>query len=109
LKRPYTIVRNALRILTNGQPGPGMIAFAWWLASLGVYVGPAALQIYVLLAGGFNLRWTIIAASQLRLALMVLSTVLGVVVVFLVELNQRRAARTRAAVVMLADQASAAG
>jgi hypothetical protein len=108
-KRPYTVVRNSLRILTSGQAGPGLIALLWWLASLAAWFGPVGVQIYAALSGRFDGRWAFIAASQVALAFGVLTSMLGIAVVVLVELQQRRLARARAAVVMLAEQPAGAG
>jgi hypothetical protein len=108
LKRPYTAVRNTLRILAGGATFPGLIAGSWWLAALCATLLPTAAEIYTNLAGGFDFRRTLVIETQLRLAFVVAAGVLGAVVVFLVELHQRRAAMVRATVVMLADQATAA-
>jgi hypothetical protein len=107
LKRPYTVVRNVLHILLPGRFAPRLIVLAWWVTLLASNFGWVAFAAYLVGTGGLAMRPTIVLTSEVRLGLLLLTGVFGAAVVVFVELAQRRALVTRAAIVHLADAAAA--
>ena len=110
LKRPYTVVRSVLRILSDGRPGAGLIALTWWWTFLfATYGSIFVIPVYAELSGGFEFWPPIIFATQVRLAFLIITAIFGGLVVVMIEQGQRRAANTRAAIVRMAEQAPSAG
>jgi hypothetical protein len=98
LKRPHSVVRGVLGILTEGRPLPGLVALAWWIAVLATYFAPT---IAVLTGGPDRTLYQVMSlAFQVRLVLLVVAAVLAVAVVLIIELEQQAALARRATVVL---------
>jgi hypothetical protein len=104
LKRPHTVVRGVLSILTETQSGPRLLALAWWLAVLAAWFGPTIVQLVRPAAEPAGI--TLVFALQVRAVLLVVAMILAVAVVLVVEQAQR-AALNRRAVAVLGEPAAA--
>ncbi len=101
LKRPYSVVRGVLALISNGNAGPSLLALLWWLAFLAAYFAPT---LVLLLSGMGNEREASIdalsQALQVRQLLLIPAAGLAVTVVIVVERQQRAALNRRAGVVL---------
>lgn len=96
-KRPYSVVRAVLTLLTDGRAAPQAIALAWWVLMLASYFGPT---IAILLGPRFPTELAAVAfAGWVRLAFLVPAGILAVTLVVVIERAQRLALGRRAAVV----------
>lgn len=110
LKRPYTVVRSVLRILSDWRPGVRTIALTWWWTLLFATYGESfVIPIHARLSGGVESWQSVVFAGQVRVAFMIISAIFGGLVVIMIEQGQRRAARTRATIVRMAEQVPSTG
>jgi Domain of unknown function (DUF4328) len=97
LKRPHSVVRGVLAILTEGRAWPRLLALAWWVGVLATYFAPT---IVVLLSGSeVPVPLAVLTSLNARLALLIPTAILAVTLVVTIEREQRVAIRRRAEVV----------
>ncbi len=97
LKRPHSVVRGVLAILTEGRAWPRLLALAWWVGVLATYFAPTV----VVLASGSEVPVPLAVLTSLnaRLVLLIPTAILAVTLVVTIEREQRAALRRRADVV----------
>jgi hypothetical protein len=102
-KRPYSVVRGVLMLLTPGRLGPQLIALAWWFLWLTSYFAP----FFVVLGSGDRFPTPLAAevfASRVGTAFLVASGILGMTLVVVIELAQQAALRDRDSVLVGEDR-----
>lgn len=105
LKRPHSVVRGVLAILSEGRAGPRLVALAWWVLLLATYFLPT---IVVYFGGsGEQPSLTILKALNARLVLLVPAAIFAIAVVLIVEREQRTALHHRAIAVFAGQGAQA--
>ena len=101
-KRPYTIVRDVLSVLTGAAIGPLLIAMFWWWSLLVAWFGPAV--IVVVLVATSSVADSMSVVIQFEEFAYVVAAVLALAVLALVELAEQRALRDRATAVFQLEQ-----
>jgi hypothetical protein len=96
-KRPHTVVRGVLTTLTDGKPGPSLLALAWWLALLATYFLPT---VALFVSRSPTVLGGLTTTHTFQVTLMVVSLVLAIGVVIVVEWEQHLALGRRADAVL---------
>lgn len=104
LKRPYSVVRNVLRLLAPGQIAPFLIALAWWWTLLAAYFVPGFLLALAAREPGQTLFQSTILATVVRLGFLIPAALLAIGLVVIIERAQRRALAERATIVLSAAE-----
>jgi hypothetical protein len=97
-RRPHSVVRGVLAILSDGRSGPLLVALAWWVACLAAYIVPSV----VWLARRSDMgQWPAFGlALKVWAALLVVAAILAIAVVVVVEREQRGAMLRRGTTLM---------
>jgi hypothetical protein len=99
LKRPYSVMRGVLTILSDGRFVAPLLALAWWLLLLATYFAPTV--ILFLKPADRPMLVAVASALEIRLVLLVVAAIVTIALVVAVERLQREA-RIRRAVAVLA-------
>ena len=101
IKRPFSVVREVVAILSNGALGPALLVIAWWASYLGAYIIPS---IYVILRtighDDPTLGASVITGNQIGMYLVIAAAAFAAGILLTVEHGQRRALARRAVVVL---------
>ena len=87
LERPQAVIRNVLGLLAPDRGWPRLVVLGWWAAILLTYAAPLVLAF----ARGRRSMASIAAGLEVRVPFLFAAAVLAIVVIVLVEVEQRRA------------------
>jgi len=99
-KRPYSVVRGVVALLSGGSGWSSLLALGWWLTFLAAYFAPTVVLIVngsIVIDGREGLP-AVANALTVRQVLLVPAAVLAIGVVLMIEIQQHGALRRRAAV-----------
>jgi Domain of unknown function (DUF4328) len=101
LKRPFSVVREVMALLSNGAFGPALLVIAWGVTFVAAVLVPS---IYVILRtighDDPTVTDSLITSNQIGMYLMIAAAALAAAVLLTVEHEQRRALARRAVVVL---------
>ena len=97
-RRPHSVVRGVLAILSDGRSGPRLIALAWWVACLAAYIVPSI--VWVARRSDMGEWLSFGFALKVWAALLVIAAILAIALVAVVEREQRSALLGRGTTLM---------
>jgi hypothetical protein len=101
LKRPFTVVRDVVIILSGGAAGPALVVILWWIAFLARYVVPFV-YVFLRVIGNDDPTPgdTVRTGSQISIYVSIIAAGLAACVLLTVEYYQNLALRRRSVVVL---------
>lgn len=101
LKRPFSVVREVMALLSNGAFGPALLVIAWAVTYAAAVLVPS---LYVILRtighDDPTVTDSLVASNQIGMYLMIAAAALACGVLLTIEYEQRRALARRSAVVL---------